>query len=95
MKKYTEYIDICIYILNICTFSPNQHDSCPYDWRGDGQTDLVPGDYGYVRPSLLGSTVMRIGQKKKTNKTIQFRSRLKHSTSGTYFCVFFICYIVI
>ena len=46
-------------------FFPNQHDSCPYDWRGDGQTDLVPGDYGYVRPSLLGSTVMRIGLKKK------------------------------
>ena len=72
MKKYTEYIDICIYILNICTFSPNQHDSCPYDWRGDGQTDLVPGDYGYVRPSLLGSTVMRIGQKKKKTKQYNF-----------------------
>ena len=97
MKKYTEYIDICIYILNTCTFSQiNMIHALMIGEVTDRQTWYQETMDTYGRASWE-HRYENLTKKTKKNKkkTIQFRSRLKHSTSGTYFCVFFICYIVI
>ena len=72
-------------------FSENTLSSS--NWRGDGQTDWVPGvrNYGYLPLNLMWNTVRRIGQKKNIHlqrKIVQRKMTVISSTFLHELCLF-------